>query len=497
MIESADDIGGGPALVYCRVSTDLLAKGTSLESQGAACAEHAERLGYTVTRVTEEVFSGAELFDRPKLARDRADIRAGKFKAVIAYTVDRLTRNPAHLAILSDECDRAGCRMVFVTGEEGSTPADEAYAAEVERLKLSERVSRGRRAKLLQGRPVFTGWDLYGYRADREAGTYVVYKPEASVVRRVFSMCAEWYGMHSIAAALNSDGIPSPKSDRRPGARWSSSAISDLLNNRSYMGEEICWKTRRGARKRDFPRPEPEQVRLPEGVRPAIVSRELWEKCQQGIRERAARMKNRRERPSLLRGHIFCAECGAHLIRNRYKQGKYEYLKYRCGSRWRPYDTGCRGEAVPGYVVEGWVWESVKKVLSEPDAIGRALGELEEADSASHLISDLDAIKRIREHVAAQATRELRQLEKTIAELERRIGEARQGMDDLRALRDCCARQNLDDFDFDGRRLALRALGFKAFANGDDPARWRYEVGISLKDRVTNPHDGFPEAVRC
>ncbi len=69
------------ALVYCRVSTQKQEEeGTSLDSQAAACIAHAEKLGYQIGRVTKEVYSGAELFDRPLLSRDRADIRAGMFQ---------------------------------------------------------------------------------------------------------------------------------------------------------------------------------------------------------------------------------------------------------------------------------------------------------------------------------------------------------------------------------------------------------------------------------
>ncbi len=174
-----------PALVYCRVSTRRMAEGTSPASQRAACVGHAARRGYRVARVTEEVHSGADLFDRPQLARDRAAIRAGDFKAVIAYSVDRLTRNPAHLTLLADECARAGCRLIFVTshgvnaGADSSAHRDEAYAAEVERAKIVERMSRGRRTKLRQGRPTFNGWNLFGYRADRERGVYI--RPLAKV----------------------------------------------------------------------------------------------------------------------------------------------------------------------------------------------------------------------------------------------------------------------------------------------------------------------------
>src|SRR5437660_667077 len=67
------------ALIYCRVSTKSQEEeGTSLDSQAQACVAHAETLGYAVGRVTREVFTGAELWDRPLLARDRADIKQGE-----------------------------------------------------------------------------------------------------------------------------------------------------------------------------------------------------------------------------------------------------------------------------------------------------------------------------------------------------------------------------------------------------------------------------------
>jgi len=88
----------GQALIYCRVSTrNQEQEGTSLESQADVCIRHAEALGYMVGRVTQEVYSGAELWDRPMLARDRADLKAGEFQALVAYATDRLSRDPIHL----------------------------------------------------------------------------------------------------------------------------------------------------------------------------------------------------------------------------------------------------------------------------------------------------------------------------------------------------------------------------------------------------------------
>ena len=53
----------------------------------------------------------------------------------------------------------------------------------------------------------------------------------------------------------------------------------------------------------------------------------------------------------------------------------------------------------------------------------------------------------------------------------------------MRHLSDYCAlvRENLGQFTFEEQRLALRALGFKLYVNGNEPDLWRYEVSIPLK----------------
>lgn len=481
----------GAALVYCRVSTKALAEGTSLDSQSARCVAHAESLGYTVARVTLEVHSGADLFGRPLLARDRADVRAGRYQALVAYSVDRLTRDEAHLAIIRAECDRAGCRLVFADGGAEGPLSREAYAAKAERRNVVERMKRGRHAKLMQGRPTFNGWTLYGYRPDRDAGVYQIYEPEAVIVRRVFSLCAEGLGTYRIASAFNREGIPTPKRRHRPGSRWTSATVSLILSNRAYTGEEVCWKVRKGGGRRERQRPESEWVRLPEGVRPAIVTPELWEECRRKVEARVPRMNDGVKHPALLRGHIFCAECGAGMVRNYFRRGKYEYLKYRCGSRWRPFATRCRGEAVPLEAAHGWAWGVVERLLLHPDTAARAAMHALPASSAELEAARLaheSAALALRALLAAdagdalgpyleQATREERALGRLVAELEERQDKVARPAGDL--LRLCeRARQGVGNLTFDERRLALKALGFKMFANGDDPTRWCHEQSI-------------------
>jgi DNA invertase Pin-like site-specific DNA recombinase len=42
-------------------------------------------------------------------------VREGQIGAVVCHALDRLSRKQAHIAIIAEECDRAGVSLHFVT----------------------------------------------------------------------------------------------------------------------------------------------------------------------------------------------------------------------------------------------------------------------------------------------------------------------------------------------------------------------------------------------
>src|SRR3712207_1585373 len=105
------------AAVYCRVSTVKQVEGASLDTQEQFCQEYAERRGYAVepSLVVREVYTGEELWDRPKLAMLRDEVRRRNVDVLIAYAVDRLSRDPVHLLVVLSEAEHAGAVVEFVT----------------------------------------------------------------------------------------------------------------------------------------------------------------------------------------------------------------------------------------------------------------------------------------------------------------------------------------------------------------------------------------------
>jgi site-specific DNA recombinase len=98
------------AASYCRVSTrDQEREGTSLDSQLKACQNKAQELGYEISEEykVRGTYSGLTL-DRPKLDQLGQWVRDKEVDAVVAYTLDHLSRDPVHFIISQEELERSG-----------------------------------------------------------------------------------------------------------------------------------------------------------------------------------------------------------------------------------------------------------------------------------------------------------------------------------------------------------------------------------------------------
>lgn len=465
----------------------------------------------------------AELWDRPLLTRDRAALRAGEFQVIICYATDRLTRNPIHLALIAEECDRAGVNLIFVTEPLDTSPEGaliryvRGYAAQIEREKIKERALRGKRERVKSGKVHSWGIEMYGYRRDKERGVRVIYEPEAIIVRQIFSLIVE-SGMSGCAVArlLNKRGVPTPSSGKRRyrdsnrGKFWCQTTVRVILRESAYKGEAEAWRWTRINRQIKV-RPECERVRLPEDVVPAIVSRELWEAAQVRLQANRTDWTRNQKRPDLLRGHVFCAVCGRRMA------GEMEHGKrwvYRCTSRFTPHGT-CGGKRVPSAPCEDFVWERVSAILNKPEIITAELKRLQDEGPDAQLQADLESAKRkltriekgqqrlinrfrqaeddelwpLIEREIAQAEREKGQFKAVIAELESRLASQATSVSNLESLSAYCTRvrAQLETFGFEEKRLALEALGARlTAARGRE---WGLEVTIPVTSGVGDSHN--------
>ena len=252
---------------------------------------------------------------------------------MVAYSPDRIARNPVHLLIFREYLEPMGVDLRFVHGPTGDSPEDRLiriYAG----LRGPQGAAgdhraheRGKRRVAHEGRlPNGTGAGLYGYDYDKETKRRRINEYEAVVVRRVFDQCVAGKTAYAIASELNEMGIKTKKS-----CQWGTETVRRLLINPAYKGETWYGRVRhqlvKGGRRKTTPLPESEWV-LVEGFTPRIVYDSLYQQAQEMLAMPSTRRRRGKE-PStfLLTSFIRCELCNR-AVTGATMNGKYRY--YRC-----------------------------------------------------------------------------------------------------------------------------------------------------------------------
>lgn len=289
--------------------------------------------------------SGYYVEQRSDLARLRADAAAGKFKRILIYDLDRLSRRLAHLMMLYDEFKTLGIE-VHVTGVSGIGRVDDVKAvfyglfAMEQRLKLLRMTGQAIWTAANAGRNM--GGIPYGYRKGRKRGELVVHDEEARIVRLIFDLFASGLNARQIAFLLNKDGVPSPT-----GKKWNAATLTGqkgfgrgILRNPKYVGLYVFGKKRvitssDGCRKRYAIRPRQHwiMVEMPEWT---IVDRRVWvsvtlrlKKWASKLAEGGPREKHSGKSMLLFHGQFECS-CGSRMY--GVFTGKSNIRKLQCKS---------------------------------------------------------------------------------------------------------------------------------------------------------------------
>jgi len=109
------------AAIYCRVSTDNQEReGTSLHTQLENCLKYCESKGYEVSHRFSEAYSGLSL-ERPELDNLRELVRDEIVDVIVCYSLDRLSRDPGHGVIITQELEKHSVKLETVTEDVDSS----------------------------------------------------------------------------------------------------------------------------------------------------------------------------------------------------------------------------------------------------------------------------------------------------------------------------------------------------------------------------------------
>ena len=341
----------GTAALYCRLSRDdnMDTESNSISNQKKILQKAAKEKGYTDTIFFVDDGVTGTTMKRPGFQKMIQAIEAGYISAVFVKDLSRLGRNYIEVGKLTEEFfPQHDIRLIAVSdgvdsdeGENDFTPfkniMNEYYAKDISKKRRIVNKMKGNSGVPLSQPP-------YGYLKNPDDPRFwIVDEEAAAVVRRIYRMALEGYGLAETAAALEQDGIYNPtyywrsKGTNRSGSKstleptkWGHTTVKKILGLQEYCGDVINFKSYSKSYKMKRRIENPEENRaIFLNVHEAIIDRPTWEKVQSlksGTRRKRPSVS---QEPSVFSGLLKCPECGGNL-NFHFNQGNHDIKFFSC-----------------------------------------------------------------------------------------------------------------------------------------------------------------------
>ena len=405
------------AALYIRLSKEDENEGPSqsVQNQESLLREFVQqhRLSVYDTYV-DDGWSGTN-FDRPAFQRMIADIEAKKVNMVITKDLSRLGRDyiltghymeryfPEHRVRYISLLDGIDTGVDSTAND--ITPfraiMNDMYAKDISKKIKSVKRDKQQKGKFIGGKPV------YGYKMHpTEKNKIVIDEEVAPIVRRIFALALSGMSCRNIATLLNQEGVPTPATYAnlpvaKPGpytGLWSSERISDMLQNETYIGNmvqgrsvKISYKSKKCLKQ------NPANWVVVEGTHEPLVDRETFQKVRMLVNSR--RYTRSRTYDFLLKGLIFCHECGYPMaVLNRKNAKGEDVLYFVCRTYQRFTRAGvCTCHSIKEKTVTDAVIAKVREVcqayLNLNELLPVAQEAVENSRKQSSLESELQALQ--------------------------------------------------------------------------------------------------------
>jgi len=314
---------------YCRVSTDNEDQKTSYDSQRIHYKNMIEENPdwEFVGIYADEGITGTQTKKREQFNQMMNDALNGKIDLILAKSISRFARNTVDtlncVRLLREHnvdvyFEKENIHTLGLSNELFLTLYSAFAQAESE--SISENVKAGVRMKMKRGELVGK-YAPYGYLYDKELNKLVIDESKKNIITYIFQEYAKGVGFRTIALNLNNLGIPSSSN-----LKWCHASVRRIIINEKYVGDLKTGKYYTEnvlTHKKKVNYGEKEQYFTSNHHEP-IISRELWDKCQEILNIRSKIIKPDGNRDKFSRKYafsskIFCGICGERFIRRSYK----------------------------------------------------------------------------------------------------------------------------------------------------------------------------------
>jgi len=358
-------------LIYSRVSTEEQAeKGRSIDDQIRICEKYAKENGYSIAGIYKDPGKSASTMNRPGLQDLLLRCKEDKsIEAVLVQDTDRLARNTYDHLQIKFYLKKHNVKLISVSQPMLSDDSPEAEFIDVVIAganALQSRITGRKTAKVLEERVKegwWHGWCPLGYKNARADGKNIVVldKERAPYIKRAFELYSTGnYSVEALNDLLYQKGLRT-----RDGRKLSRSIMTNILKNPFYTGKMLY------------------KGKIYQGKHQPITSEELFNLCQQVIAEHNQNAIRRRKYQYLLRGFLYCGECGSRIYAEKHKKPSGLVFDYyfcqNCGQSYSKVDE-----------IEKQVAESFKIIQLPQRLIDKIVAKAKEILNQTHQEVDKD-----------------------------------------------------------------------------------------------------------
>ncbi|MBS6722885.1 MAG: recombinase family protein [Clostridiales bacterium] len=329
------------AVIYCRVSTQEQTQRDALAVQVQEAQNAVKSNEWVLVDQYIEMESGTTKHGRSEYMRLLDDIKdKNKFDIIVIKSLDRLNRSAKNWYLFVEELVNND-KLLYIYMDRAFYKTDDrlisgvkAILAEQYSRDLSSKINNAHEYRQKNGTTVLINNNTYGYVKNPDKSVSI-HPEEAEMIRKIYRLAAQGCGSRTISKILYQDGIRN-----RNGNQLEESSIRRIIKNPLFKGVVVMNKRHFDfERKKEIKNPESEWI-YHQGLVPAIVEEELWEKANKMLKLSAAQVKGagRQKKHRELydfSGKLICGECGTpyyKTFRRQYANPEHVIVEWRCSS---------------------------------------------------------------------------------------------------------------------------------------------------------------------
>lgn len=310
------------AVIYCRCSTEEESQVDALHNQVIESEICVREQGWSLVDRYVESKSGTTTKGRTEYNRLFEELLQDKFDIIVIKSQDRLMRNVKDWYLFLDRMLTHGKRLFmyidrkFYSADDALITGIKAILAEEYSRELSKKINNAHHNRQKNGEKAMLTSRVFGFQK-RSDGSIAVVEEEAEIIKKIYGYCAAGYGSRTIANILSGQGYR-----KRTGNALTSSFIGRMIRNPLYKGTMVMNRLHFDFETKKTIKNPKDQWICKEGMVPAIVSEELWERANEAMTGRAERFSRNgsyRKGSSTgkydLSGKIICGQCGCSYYR--------------------------------------------------------------------------------------------------------------------------------------------------------------------------------------